>query len=239
MLNIFICDDVEEELNDLLHILNQCTYEGGLTVKGFLNPYDILNFCELKEYPDVAVLDIMMPLMSGIELAQSMRKEGYGGQIIFLTTTNDFASQSYQVKAFTYLLKPVTKYDIQDVLNQIQTARNANDAAAFKLVRKSGVRSILFSELIYVEVQNHNLNFHMVGGGTITLYASLNEYMDKLLVDPRIAQPNRSYLVNMDYVSACERQKVTLNDGTQISISRNYPEFRSRCFEWMFKRNQI
>lgn len=47
--------------------------------------------------------------MSGIEAASTVRKTDSSVEIIFLSTSNNFACESYSVNAFCYLVKPITK----------------------------------------------------------------------------------------------------------------------------------
>ena len=89
-------------------------------VKGFTNPLEALDF--VKENPvDLALLDIEMPEMNGIQLAGKIKEVRPGVAIIFLTAYSQYAVDAFAVRAAGYLLKPVTaealKKDIGYVLS--------------------------------------------------------------------------------------------------------------------------
>ena len=56
---------------------------------------------------DIILLDVVMPLLNGIEAANELREKDKNVKIVFLTSSPEFAVASYTVKASNYLLKPV------------------------------------------------------------------------------------------------------------------------------------
>ena len=56
---------------------------------------------------DLIILDIIMPLLNGMDTAKELRQEHQSVPIIFLTSSREFAVDSYEVKALNYLMKPV------------------------------------------------------------------------------------------------------------------------------------
>lgn len=236
MIRILVCDDCIEDLEHIISALNNCGYEQNMSITGFSKPSDALGFIAEGGVCDIAFLDIIMPEMTGVELAEKMRADGFDGFIVFLTSVNDFASQSYKVKAFSYLLKPADEAEIKEILEAIAKSKNQTQASGFTVKRKNGSRFVAFSELVYVEVRNHNLYFYLSGGEVVEAYAPLREYADTLLAEPCMAQHHRSYLINMDYVSACENGFAVLWDGTKISAPQNFSELQSKCLKWKFGR---
>ena len=120
MLRIAICDDEEKQLNQTAALLN--TYlqsRPGLhgQVETFRSGGALLAREEEREGFDLYVLDILMPKLSGIDTGRRLRALGEGGEIIYLTSSNDFAADSYGVRAFFYLLKPVEEKKLFQVLD--------------------------------------------------------------------------------------------------------------------------
>ena len=60
-----------------------------------------------EEHYDIYLLDVVMPGLNGIELAKEIRSSDKAADIIFLTSSPEFAVESYTVKASNYLVKPV------------------------------------------------------------------------------------------------------------------------------------
>ena len=67
----------------------------------------LFDYAEQKNY-DFLLLDIEMPSMNGVELAQKIRQENNAVQIIFITGYSDFMAEGYEVSALHYLMKPVS-----------------------------------------------------------------------------------------------------------------------------------
>ena len=111
-MNIAICDDeilFTRELSSLLkHWAKKNDFS--LTLYPYSNGDDLLT--ALRTIPvDLIFLDIIMPLLNGIDTAREIRSMGLTVPVIFLTSSREFALDSYDVKAFHYLLKPVILWD--------------------------------------------------------------------------------------------------------------------------------
>ncbi len=100
---ILICDDRPEESAVLNSLLGNSGFEVSTSV--FDKGGKALEHIKAGRKADICILDIIMPDMSGIELAREIRACGYRGEIVFLSWSNDFGSESYEVGAFYYLVK--------------------------------------------------------------------------------------------------------------------------------------
>ncbi len=236
MAKILICDDGNEALNLTAEIIMEFYQEigGEYTLLRFSSPSEVIAFVQSGNAVDVAFLDIMMPGMNGIDLAFRLREIGFGGYLIFLTSFNDFAAQSYSVKAFSYLLKPVEKEAVWEQLDIIEKTLLMGDNRGFSLTRRSGMRFVLFSELMYVEVVNHSLSFHLTDGENINIYATLREFSEMLLAEPQMVKPQKSFIVNLDHVNSCENRALFMRDGTRVSVPKDFEVVKAKWLERMF-----
>ena len=75
----------------------------------FSHPEDLLESSYRLGGYDIYVLDVIMPGMDGIELGKKLREANSDGKIIYLTSSPEFAYDSFSVKAFNYILKPAKK----------------------------------------------------------------------------------------------------------------------------------
>ena len=87
-------------------------------VAEFDNAEDALEYAKHNEV-DLAILDILLPNMNGMELAGKLQEINSNLQFIFETARQDFALDAYQLKAAAYIMKP---YDLEDVEYALQTA---------------------------------------------------------------------------------------------------------------------
>jgi len=124
-LNILICDDKQTEIDKFIKLI------GGSSINAqtvsFNNGYEALDYIHTGAVVDVCFLDIVMPQISGIDVAQQLREAGYAGDIVFFTTSNEYASESYGVSAFAYLLKPLIPDAVRSTLYKLDEKRKKND----------------------------------------------------------------------------------------------------------------
>ena len=109
-LKIAVCDDNLNELElirTLLDIYKSDSIQT-FTVKCFESSVELASTLRFEKF-DIYILDIIMPVMDGLTLAKEIRTFDKAAPIIFLTASPEFAVDSYTVKAFNYLLKPVVK----------------------------------------------------------------------------------------------------------------------------------
>ena len=107
-MKIALCDDDEKELSGLKEMLEhyEFMHHKLLTYREYTSSVELASQAP-KERFDIYLLDIMMPGMTGVELAREIRSFDKAAAIIFLTTSPEFAVESYTVKATNYLMKPV------------------------------------------------------------------------------------------------------------------------------------
>ena len=239
MIRFLVCDDNLEELAEIEQILKEKYHN--CTITSFSTPNEVLTWFRKGQNIDIAILDIVMPDLIGTELATTLRREGFLGQILFLSFSNDFAYESYQVNASNYLLKPIIKKEFIMAVEQAQKRLLSLDQAGLMIYGSGWQRYIRFSELLLVEVKNHNLYFTLITDSNpqnrrvVKIYATLKEYLPFLDKEPRMARCHTSFYVNMDWVDMLTPKDVIIKGNIQIPITRKYAAFREKYVEWMFR----
>ncbi|WP_088036320.1 LytR/AlgR family response regulator transcription factor [Evansella clarkii] len=84
----------------------------------------------MKNEPDVAFLDIEMPRMSGMELAQALKNMKKTPLIIFATAYPDYAAKAFRVQALDYILKPFDEDELAETIEMIREKLGAAGAGA-------------------------------------------------------------------------------------------------------------
>jgi len=231
-MNILICDDVKEDMNKLENAVKQSGFDAD--IRCFVKGADVLEYIKstanVNTDIDVCFLDIIMPEMNGIELAGRMRLLGFNGKIVFLTSSADYGVESYQVKAFFYLLKPVNTQEVIKLLNEIKNSESSKDSAGIKIETRNMTRFVYYHEISFVEVINKNVFFRLLDGSEIVIFASLSDILPQLAADGRFAQCHRSFVVNLDSIMQINGKEVFLRCGRKAPISRSYKDFGDQYF---------
>lgn len=229
-MNILICDDMQNEVDRLTGLLKNTDYD--VSLAGFDNAADTLSFIRSGKIIDVCFLDIIMPDMNGIELAKILRKDGFKGEIIFLSTSKDYGPETYSVEAFGYLLKPPTPNSVRDILEKIETSRKNKDSDGVMVKTRGATRFLLFRDISYVEVINHKVYYRLTDGESLEVTAALQEIAPQLLRDKRFAICHSSYIVNISNISSIAGREITMRNGMIIPLSKTYLELKRKFLDW-------
>ena len=222
MLQLAICDDNIDELSLMVSLIeeyrtaNHAEYD--YTV--FHNGFDLIPVLDKGKRFNIYCLDIIMPGFSGMDLAKEIRSFDKNAQIIFFTSSPEFALESYAVKAINYVLKPVTKeklyFALSDVLERIEKDQEAS------LVMKSseGLQKILLSNLVFAEAMGRRVFLHLVSGRVVECMQQFSALCDELLKHDCFIKPHRSYLVNMGYIDVISNTEIRLQSLTSVPIAQ-------------------
>jgi len=219
-LKIAIIDDNENDYKNLLNSLNQIQQEiDGLKLDIIYFSRGI-NFLEpLDNTFDAIFLDINMPVMSGLEVANKLREVNNNVSIIFVTNYASLAINGYGVDALGFIVKPVRKDDVKKIIEKV-IAKEKDQINDKKIVIKvkSGYQTIRFSELKYLEIIIHDIYFYTTHG----VYKSRGvlKEIEKEINSPNFAKCSNSCIVNMDYIDSVIKDDIKI-DGKLIGISRN------------------
>ena len=135
--------------------------------------------------PDMVLLDVMMPGENGIETAREIRRYDTAVQIIFVTSSSEFAVQSYVVGAYYYQLKPIWKDSFFRLTDAVLAECRKRTQHSLILRCKSGVTRITLDSLEYCEVQGRTLGG--AGGGAVPPAASAGAAGGRAAVHPAAA----------------------------------------------------
>jgi len=225
-MNILICDDKESDAVFLNELLSGSDF--GLNTVVFTDAKDALEHIRSGASVDVCFLDIIMPGTNGVELAKLLRDVDWQGPIVFISTSKDFGPETYQVKAFSYLLKPVTRDSLLGVLHDIEYAQKNIDNSGISVKGVGQTRFVLFREITYVEAANQNVIFKLINGPELKTRCTFAEIVVSLMEDSRFTQCHRSYIVNMDHVVSVMNNDFVFRSGDKIPIARSYADAKLR-----------
>ena len=222
MIHIAICDDSKQERQILAALFKryQELHATPLQIHIFQNGFSLLDAIDQGKRFDITILDILMPGENGIEIARNIRASGTDTEIIFLTSSPEYAVDSYEVKAQNYLLKPVTEEKFFASIDFILAELDEKDTASF-IIYTTEKQYSRVSSLVYGEVTHRTITLHLADQTMISAVMTFTEFQDILKAYPDFIYPHRSYAVNMNYIQYVTKSDIILTDGQKIPLSRN------------------
>lgn len=118
---IALCDDEPQELSAIEAALAAAASElsAGVEVKAYPSGAALAEAADAGLCPDLAVLDIYMEGLDGMETARRLRRTHPSLPLAFLTTSRDFAVDAFELEALHYILKPVTVEKAKELLQRL------------------------------------------------------------------------------------------------------------------------
>ena len=236
MLRIAICDDEIAFALQLQSKLSSWNHpDTQLTIETFDNG-DSLIHTHTKMPFDIIFLDVVMPIFNGIEVARELRKTDRSVKIVFLTSSPEYAVDSYTVKANNYLLKPIDDTKLYQCLDELceelETISNMILIKCSNAVHKLSLRNIE-----YVEAQNKHTLFILKNNQILESIETFYLHEDKLLLADGFIKCHRSYIVNINHIDTYTTKEIRMRSGYRIPISRTYhSDFEKAYFSYTFRK---
>jgi two-component system response regulator AlgR len=193
--------------------------------------------------PDLLLLDIRMPGMDGMEVAERITRLDTPPALIFCTAYDHYAVQAFDVQAMAYLLKPVRREALADALNragrvnrvQLQALgeRGEPDKEQLAVRTHRGTELIDLNAIVHCQADHKYVTLHHTGGETVTDF-TLKELENTY---PRhFLRIHRQSLVGTRYIRGLIRNRdgqhaIDLTgDQGQLPVSRRHT---SQVKQWL------
>lgn len=165
---------------------------------------------------ELIILDIFMDGLTGMDVAREIRRTNHEVRLVFSTTSNEFASESYEVNACYYLHKPFGKDRVKAMLDRIDFA----GIEKMRTVQLPDGTSVVLRDIIYADYAAHCTTLHCKYGRRISTRANFSEFEMLLSAYPYFFIPSKGLIVNFYEVAAQNADTFTMSDGCNIPISR-------------------
>lgn len=217
-MKIAICDDEEAQRMLLSDYLTEWgkSRENLPEIFCFSSGESLL-FSWEDEIFDLLILDIEMGDLSGMELAGKIRKENEEIPILFITGYEKYMAQGYDVAALHYLLKPVKKEKLFEVMDGLSKKKKPEEKLIFPTAE--GHLLLPASQIWYVEAMGHDCLL-CTAEDKKQIRMSMGDAIKLLGGQKGFVQCHRSYMVNLQHISAIVRAEIVLDDGTRLPVSR-------------------
>ncbi|MDE5825654.1 MAG: LytTR family DNA-binding domain-containing protein [Lachnospiraceae bacterium] len=173
-----------------------------------------------REY-DLLIFDIEMGQLNGMELAADIRKKDDEIPILFVTGYDSYMAQGFEVAALHYLLKPLRKeklFEVLDKFNKLRMKKGQEEKLLFRT--EQGPLSLPVSKIWYIEARAHQCILYTEDESHI-LCSSISEMVIQLCSRQEFVRCHRSYIVNIQHVSAIVKPELVLDDKRRIPVSRS------------------
>ena len=211
-----IVEDTPEEAKALEEGLRRFYGDLPYHVHHFSHPLTFLE--EWKGDYDVIFLDIEMPAMDGISLAKRIREKDAEVILVFVTHLGQMAVEGYSVEALDFVVKPIQYPLFENTMRRVAGKLEKKSGDTYKIQIKNGVRAVNVKDILYVEVFQHRLIYHLTNGEALENWNSLAE-AEKALGPKGFGRCNSCYLVNYSHIRAIQRDYVLVGED-ELKISR-------------------
>ena len=236
-MRIAVCDDDRRIREILCREISE--YASGAEVLCYKNGEDLLH---ADVIPDIVFLDIEMPGINGIKLAETLRGNGMDVVIVFISGEDSYVWQAFDVEALQYLRKPISKEDLKNTLERaiqkVQSGQGENtEDKPSMMIRYKGVSEKVFlSDIIYAEACGRKVVLHRMND-QVEYYGKISDL--EMMLGGDFFRVHRAFLINLKYVVRYGADGITLKNGN-VSISKaNYPLFVKRFLQYSAEKAAV
>lgn len=227
-INLVLCDDNSYDLETLRALADDYIKQRGINGETicFSSPEEVLRYSENNGVSGVTVylLDVIMPETDGIELGKRIRERDKNSAVIYISTSSEYSLDAFSVRAFSYLIKPVSGEKLFSELDEC-LSRNEDRSQKLSIKTVTGTALLALSEIIAVEYLDHRLKFHLVHGQKVEGAYHRQPFdvqAEELMQTGAFLKVSASFLVNYRNIQGLKADKFIMRDGSQYRITRKY-----------------
>lgn len=242
MLTIFLCDDNKEILNQYAGLLERIAKKNNIdiTISSFHSGEELL--FHLSDFPnqaDIIYLDILMRQLTGMATAKRLREIGCKSEIIFLTTSEDYVYDAFDIAAVQYLLKSSTSTErFEQVFLRAVELVQEKVSDMFHCESGNILHIIPIKNITYFEIWKRVVTVHYNKTEHIEFYSTMEQLEDQLLVKGFV-RVHRSYIVNLPYITKFQQNNLLLKTGENIPVGVTYMKQVKKTFADYINRSGI
>lgn len=225
IMQVVICDDIQKDMETIRAAID--TYstahpEYCFEIDEYSAALNLLHMVEKGKTYNIALLDICMPGILGTDVAEEMLAKSPEMDVIFLTTSNEYAVAAFAMNATHYLLKPFTQEQFDAAIDR--AVKNIEQYDYLSLDCVDGIYRVCISEIASIESQNHYLRINLSSGKVLRLRMKLSQMFEEVQKYPQFIRVGVSYVVNLDFVRSISGNSIEIQGGVKIPVPR-------RCVE--------
>jgi two-component system, LytTR family, response regulator len=234
MIKALIIDDEKHCIVTLKHILQQFedveivgTTQDSRTAKELIEKYHL----------DLLFLDIEMPQLNGFDVLNQF--DQIPCKVVFTTAYDQYALKALRLNALDYLLKPIDKNDMTEVLEkyrnqslsiskeQVKNLHFFNNGTlqdTIALSTSKGLQFVKINDIMYLEAESCYTHIIMHDKSKHLASKTMGNFEEVLVDNPLFFRAHKSHIVNLKFITQYirgEGGELIMQDGTSIALSRN------------------
>lgn len=233
MITVFLCDDDSETVEKYSKLIKQIAdkYQIEISLSTFYSGESLVfHLSDNSCLPDIIYLDILMENLDGIDVARKLRDLGCKAEIIFLSTSEDYVFDAFDVHPLHYLRKHETSEEkFEEIFLRAVKLSSVTTSDKFVYTTISGRKVIPLKDISHFVIWKGVITVHYGKGEKFEYWSTLKE-LSKQLQGKGFVRMHRSYIVNLQYISEFRRREVILKTGKIIPIGVTYEENAKKAF---------
>ncbi|TCC93709.1 response regulator transcription factor [Pedobacter frigiditerrae] len=230
----YSCYVIDDELHSVEAMTNYVSRVPELSLMGCsTNPMEALREVSEGVTPDIILLDVEMPQISGIDLIERLPKESV---IILITGHSKYALDGFEKDVVDFLLKPISFDRFTKAINKaitfLQQTLRLESSLFVNLTGGADLLPIKINSILYIEAQDHRMNICTLEGSHL-VKISMKHIQDKLS-NEMFVRVHRSFIVNVNHIKTINKSFMLLTGDIKISIGEAY---KTGLFE-LIKQNK-
>lgn len=223
MIRIALCDDDSNDMLRLHQEIVEWYRQNGNNQSVSITEYNdsvyLSSVIKSGDAHDVFFLDVEMPKVNGLQLADQIRNRLPAAIIIFLTSHSEFAPDGYKSRALRYISKLAISQRLPEALEAVQVEFAKLESGCLVVPHYTDALRIPYNEIIYVRHVLRSSQIFTLHQGIVKDNRGLKD-IHGIIGDKRFLFINRSTFVNLDFIREIKGNEVILRTGEPLVISR-------------------
>ena len=235
MLNILICDDDKNIFQQVTNLLDDVKQKHQINFKIDTNTDGEFSVDKNAIY-DIAILDIQMQGISGLEVAENLKRNNPDVIIIILTSYSDYLDSAMKINVFRYLSKPIDEQRFhKNFLEALEHYRNISKQIVVKF--NDTISYIKTKDILYIENLKHGSSI-VTKTGIFKNNRKPEEWAQVIDQKNHFVFSHKSFLVNLQNVVNFDKTTMTFQkQGELLDVScvsrRYYNELKKAFFNFV------